>query len=273
MKTNKKSNLRKQNIFNTTTALIKFILFWVFVISQLPILLFVKTGSMRYMKFFMGVSAAFAGLRVKTNGKLVKNRPLMVVSNHISVFEFMAFPVGLGGSFFGKKDIESFPIVGWIAKKIGVVFVDRRPSAALTVLKQVQDTMKTVDYPMYLFPEGTTTNGAYVKEFKSSLFNFVVDSDITIQPVVLNYRYKNGDKINDVDMANHFAYFDNAKQTFGPKCERERSAFGQFFHIMMLGGFMAEITALPPVDIKGLDRKDIALKLEKIISTEYEKLK
>ncbi len=270
----KKTNRpRKQNIFNTCTAGIKFILFWTFVATQLPVLLFVKKGSMIYMRFFMKTCAIICGVRVKTIGKLVDKRPLMVDSNHISVFEFIAFPIGFGGSFFGKKDIESFPIVGWIAKKIGVVFVDRRPSAALTVLKQVQDTMKTVKYPMYLFPEGTTTNGAYVKEFKSSLFNFVVDSDITIQPIVLNYRYKNGSKISDIDMANHFAYFDNAKQTVGPKCERERSAFGQVFHIMMLGGFTVEVKALPPVGIENLDRKEIAIKLQKLIADEYMKLK
>ncbi len=265
--------LRKQNIFNTTTATVKFITFWLFVIFQIPVLLIIPKGSVWYMKFFMTVSTLIAGVRVKTNGKLVNDRPLMVVANHISVFELMALPVGLGNNFFGKKDIESYPVVGWIAKKLGVVFVDRRPSAAATVLKHVQDTMARVRYPMVLFPEGTTTNGAYVKDFKSSLFNFVVDSDITIQPVIINYRYKNGSKINDVDMANHFAYFDNKKQDMGPMCKRERSAFGQFFHIMMLGGFLFETTVLPPVDVRGLDRKGIALKLQEIIKAEYEKLK
>ena len=59
----------------------------------------------------------------------------------------------------------------------------------------------------------------------------------------------------------------------GPRCKRERSAFGQVFHIMMLGGFMVEITLLPPPPLAGMDRKQIADVLHKIVSEKYMELK
>ncbi len=269
------ARVKRQNIFNTTAAVIKFTLFWIMVMLQLPIIILLPRGriSVWYMRVFMGILLALAGIRIKTHGKLSEHRPLLVISNHISVFEIATFPVAFGGSFIAKKEIESWPVVGWVAKKFGVIFVDRRPSHAIDALQVVQRTVKTVKYPMFLFPEGTTTNGAYVKQFKSTLFNFVENSDVLVQPMAMHYRFRDGTPISDADLAEHFGYFDNAKQDMGPKCTRERSAFGQVFHIMMLGGFRVEITIMPPPPLAGMNRKQIAETLQKIVSDKYMELK
>lgn len=269
------SGIRRQNVFNTLGAVLKFATFWIMVIIQLPIIFILPRGraSVWYMGVFMRFLLVLAGIKIRVHGQLSSRRPLLVISNHISIFEIATFPVALGGSFIAKKEMESWPLVGWVSRKFGVVFIDRRPSHAMDALKQVQQTLSSVSYPIFLFPEGTTTNGAYVKPFKSTLFNFVENSDVVVQPLVMNYRYRNGDVISDADMAEHFAYFDNAKQDMGPHCSRERSAFGQVFHIMMLGGFMVELTVLPPPSLAGMDRKQIAETLHKIVSDKYMELK
>lgn len=265
------AGVRKQNLFNTISGVIRFTLFWLLVVVQLPIILLLPKGrvSVAYMRFFMKMLLVLSSIKIKVHGKLSEHRPLLVVCNHISIFEIATFPVAFGGSFVAKKDIESWPLVGYVSRKFGVIFVDRRPSHAVEALKTVQKTVANVKYPMFLFPEGTTTNGAYVKPFKSTLFNFVENSDVAVQPVILHYRFRDGSPISDEDMANHFAYFDNAKQDMGPKCFKERSAFGQVFHVMVLGGFCVEITALPVPDLSGMDRKQIAETLHEIVSDEY----
>ena len=225
------------------------------------------------MRFFMRILLYVVGVRVRVHGKLVAHRPLLVISNHISIFEIATFPVAFGGSFIAKKEMESWPLVGWVARKFGVVFIDRRPSHAMDALTQVQQTLRDVSYPIFLFPEGTTTNGAYVKPFKSTLFNFVENSDVLVQPMVMNYRFRDGGVISDADLAEHFAYFNNSNQDTGPRCSRERSAFGQVFHIMVLGGFLVELTVLPPPPLAGMDRKQIAETLQKIVSEKYMELK
>lgn len=267
--------VRRQNFFNTFGAVLKFALFWILVAIQLPIILFLPRGraSVRYMRFFMRILLYVVGVRVRVHGKLVAHRPLLVISNHISIFEIATFPVAFGGSFIAKKEMESWPLVGWVARKFGVVFIDRRPSHAMDALSQVQQTLRDVSYPIFLFPEGTTTNGAYVKPFKSTLFNFVENSDVLVQPMVMNYRFRDGGVISDADLAEHFAYFNNSNQDTGPRCSRERSAFGQVFHIMVLGGFLVELTVLPPPPLAGMDRKQIAETLQKIVSEKYMELK
>lgn len=267
--------VRRQNFFNTFGAALKFITFWIMVVIQLPIIFILPRGaaSVRYMSFFMRILLVLAGIKIRIHGKISSHRPLLVISNHISIFEIATFPVAFGGSFIAKKEMESWPLVGWVARKFGVVFIDRRPSHAVDALTQVQQTLVNVSYPIFLFPEGTTTNGAYVKPFKSTLFNFVENSNVVVQPMVMNYRFRDGTPISDADMAEHFAYFNNSNQDMGPTCSRERSAFGQVFHIMMLGGFMVELTVLPPPPLVGLDRKQIAETLQKTVSDKYMELK
>ena len=252
------AKLRRQNIFNTTTAAIKFIAFWIMVVIQVPIIAILpRRWAVHYMPVFMWFLLKLGGIKIVVHGKLSDVRPLMIVSNHISVFELATFPCVFHGSFIAKKEMENWPLVGWVSKKFGVIFVDRRPSHARDALAVVQRTVQNVKYPMILFPEGTTTNGAYVKPFKSTLFNFVENSNVTVQPMAMHY----------------FAYFSNAKMDMGPLCKRERSAFGQVFHIMMLGGFTVEITLLPPPSLDGMNRKEIAEVLQKIVSDKYMELK
>ena len=270
------SGARKQNFFNTITGTLRFIAFWIMVVAQLPILFVLparKKITVKYMSVFMRIFLWIANVKIVKHGTMSKNRPLLVAGNHISVFEIATFPVMFGGSFISKNDVRNWPLVGWIANKFGVVFIDRRPSHAAEVLAQVQKEIETIDWPLYVFPEGTTTNGAYVKEFKSPLFNVAEGTNVTVQPVVIQYCYHDGTPISDADLAQHYAYFDNAKQTQGPKCSRERSAFGQIFHIMVLGGFRVNVYMLPPPPIGGKTRKEIAEIMHEIISNKYMELK
>ncbi len=260
---------RKQNIFNTITGGIRMGLFWTLVVIQMPIIAILpRRASVAYMRVFMWFLKVISSVKIRVHGKLTKQRPLLVVSNHISVFEIAMFPVAFGGSLVAK-----WPIVGWVSKKFGVVFVDRNPSSAKSALDTMGKTLAKIKYPLFVFPEGTTTNGAYVKPFKSTLFSIAEGTNITVQPVVVNYRYRNGDVISPEDMANHFAYFDNKKMDMGPLAERERSAFGQLYHVMMLGGMMIEITVLPPPPLAGKNRKEMAATLGNMVSEKYMELK
>ncbi|MCQ2599349.1 MAG: 1-acyl-sn-glycerol-3-phosphate acyltransferase [Alphaproteobacteria bacterium] len=267
--------VKHPNVFDFISAVFRFILFWLLVVGQLPIIILLPRGriSVAYMRVFMWFLVKLAGLKIIIRGQLDKRRPLMVVSNHISIFEIATFPIAFGGSFVAKKELRSWPIVGWIAEKFGVIFVDRRPSHAVEALRDVQECVTHVKYPMFVFPEGTTTNGAYVKPFKSTLFNFVENSNVVVQPIAMHYRFRNGDVISDNDLANHYGYFDNKKIDFGPLATRERSAFMQVFHIMLIGGFRVEITLLPTPSLVGLDRKQIAEILQKQVSDKYMELK
>ena len=267
-----------KNIFATFIACIRFTLFWIAAVAQIPIVILIPKGrlSVAYSRFFYWILMKITGIKLRVNGKLAADRPLLLVANHISSFEFATFPIALGASFFGKKEIESYPLVGWFAKKFGVIFISRDRNAALDAVNKIQKTMASVSYPMTLFPEGMTTTGTYIAPFKSSMFNFVENGEgATIQPLVMIYRDRRGNKIDDRTMSSEYADYDPKKQSPGELVLRDKpsSAFGVVFHIMKLGGMTIELNLLAPPPLAGMDRKRIAAALQKIISDEFEKLK
>jgi 1-acyl-sn-glycerol-3-phosphate acyltransferase len=266
-----------KNFIMTIVASVKFALFWLWAFLNALFALFVPTGGklgLRHLRFFMRVVMILTGIKVRVHGGLSKKRPLLVVGNHISIFEFATFPVALGGSFFAKKEIESYPLIGWVAKKFGVVYVDRRPSHALEGVEKLRREMARADYPMFLFPEGTTTSGTYVLPFKSTLFNFMEnDPGVTVQPIVMFYRYRDGSAIPDQVLADEYAFFDNSKMIRPPYCKKERRLLCQMFNIFKIGGFMVEIYILPPPPLAGMNRKEIAETLHKIVSGKFMELK
>ncbi|MDR0967884.1 MAG: 1-acyl-sn-glycerol-3-phosphate acyltransferase [Rickettsiales bacterium] len=272
-------------ILKTISGAARFIAFWVAVIVQLPIIVLIPTGklSVGYARIFWKILMKITGVKTKVSGEKLSNaRPLMLVSNHISVFEFPVFQIVFGTGYFGKAEIAKMPLVGYIARKIGVVFIDRNPRTAVQTTEKINKVMACVSYPMTIFPEGTTNNGNFIYPFKTAMFD-VVDKvrGITIQPVVMIYRDKNGKKLGEQEIADDYSYPDNKKiekynTDFGKKerlVKKERSAFGQVFHIMKMGGMIVELKVLKPFKYQGMDRKEIASALHGIINDEFMKLK
>lgn len=275
----------KMNPFFVIYAPFRFILFWIAAFIQFPILFLIPRGPMSvwYSRIFYWVIMTIGGVRAKRYGTLVKDRPLLLVSNHISIFELAMYPVLGLGSFFGKQEIAKYPVVGWFAKKFGVVFIDRDPRKAKSETAKINAEMKKSKYPMTIFPEGTTNNGCFVYPFKSSMFD-VVDKieGLTVQPVVLVYRDRKGRPITSEQlMANHFSCPSLAKirahnaNTGANEIvpDKEYTTMGHYYHIMKMGGLRLEVHLLPPVPVAGMDRKEIAVKLHKIISDKYLELK
>jgi 1-acyl-sn-glycerol-3-phosphate acyltransferase len=275
----------KPNIFQRILGAVRFLVFILWAIIFGIVMLFVPNGTRAGvigLKVFMRGLLFCGGIKLKVHGKIPSARPLLIIGNHISVFEMASFPAAFGNSFFSKDDVRKWPFIGWISAKFGVIFINRNSSAAITELAKVRDEMKRVSWPMVIYPEGTTTNGFYVKKFKSALFNFIEPQlhtqhstlNTVIQPVVMAYRHRDGSKIEPQELADNYSYIDNKKQDCGPLCVKERGLVAQVFHVFALGGFMVEIYVLPTPDLTGIkDRKELAAHLHKIISEKYEEIK
>ena len=269
-------------------ASVRFALTFLWAVFHFPLMMLNPGGRLGVWQFkvFMRGVAFFCGVRFCVKGEISKTRPLLMVGNHMSVIEFTILPWAFNGSFFGKAEIAKMPLVGIFAHKAGVQFIDRRPSKAMEMTRKIREFTERATWPMVIFPEGTSSNGSRVYPFKSSLFTIIEpqlngDPDaaqFTIQPFVMVFRDKNGCPVSDLDRAQHYAYFDSKKTPLiidGQEVKiKERSSFGQVFHVIAVGGVTAEIHLLPPpplADIK--DRKELAETLHKIVNDAYMKLK
>eukprot|EP01130_Rhizamoeba_saxonica_P003720 TRINITY_DN1546_c0_g1_i4.p1 TRINITY_DN1546_c0_g1~~TRINITY_DN1546_c0_g1_i4.p1 ORF type:complete len:375 (+),score=95.05 TRINITY_DN1546_c0_g1_i4:767-1891(+) len=94
-----------------------------------------------------------------------------------------------------KSDVGNMPVVGVMARAIQTIFVDRldhnsRKLAMETI--SVRTDLATSGKPVpqvLIFPEGTTTNGNMIINFKTGAFR----QGVPVQPVVLKYpnKYRN----------------------------------------------------------------------------------
>jgi lyso-ornithine lipid O-acyltransferase len=111
------------------------------------------------------------GVRVHVTGEIARDRPVLLVSNHISWLDIPVLSSVAPLSFVAKSEVESWPFVNWLAKLQRTVFVDRaRRTQAGMVANQIAHRLSMGDN-IVLFAEGTSGDGNSVLPFKSSLFS------------------------------------------------------------------------------------------------------
>ena len=140
----------------------------------------------RYVAFILG-------LRIHVVSAPSKNRPLMLVSNHVSWLDIVALSAICPISFIAKSEVEGWGIFGLFARLQRSVFVNRsRRIATKKVNQTIAERLKQNDV-MLLFGEGTTGNGCRVLPFKSSLIGVAGElKDLWFQPVSIAYTKLSG---------------------------------------------------------------------------------
>jgi len=129
------------------------------------------------------------GVRLHINGQR-PDVPVLMVSNHISWFDIPALGSLDFIHFLSKAEVGKWPLIGWLARKSGTLFIQRgAKGAASKALDDVRQYLSQ-DESVLIFPEGTTTNGEDVKRFHSRLLQAAIDTGVAIQPVAISYPHE-----------------------------------------------------------------------------------
>ncbi len=109
------------------------------------------------------------------------------VLNHRSGLDILVTLATLEGRQVSRADLAAWPIIGPVARRAGILFVDRenRRSAA-AVMQSMIDHVKRGN-GIVIFPEGTTFPGDEVREFKPGAFTVARRTGCEIVPVGLAY--------------------------------------------------------------------------------------
>ncbi|MGI9383022.1 MAG: lysophospholipid acyltransferase family protein [Methyloligellaceae bacterium] len=110
------------------------------------------------------------GLRIHRFGCVSDDRPVLLVSNHISWLDIPALGALAPVSFVAKQEVATWPFVSWLAKLQRTVFVDRgRRANVAETTRGIISRLRSGDH-IVLFAEGTSSDGNRVLPFRTSLF-------------------------------------------------------------------------------------------------------
>ncbi len=114
-----------------------------------------------------------------------------VVANHSSWLDIFALNAGKRIYFVSKSEVAGWPGIGWLARATGTVFIKRDRGEATKQITVFKDRL-SAGHKLLFFPEGTSTDGRQVLDFKPTLFAAFFDPALAdtmkIQPVTLVYR-------------------------------------------------------------------------------------
>lgn len=137
----------------------------------------------RWLKRF----STIVNLHIIKEGELPQRRAILV-SNHISWLDIIVIGQYLPAYFVAKSDIASWPIIGYLAKQGGTIFIRRGNKQHIKTSAEKMVWLLKQNSNIVAFPEGTTTQGDEVLHFHPSLFQPALLTRSAIQPVALQYQ-------------------------------------------------------------------------------------
>ena len=118
-----------------------------------------------------------------------------IVSNHLSYLDVLIYFASFPSLFITSNEIKETFLLGDICKLAGCFFVERRMKlrTAENKTKEIQDIKNKLQdgFNVFLFPEGTSSNGEKVLPFRGNFFQVAIDSQASVVPISLRYKGRN----------------------------------------------------------------------------------
>ena len=169
----------------------------------------------------------------------------LLVSNHISWLDIIVIGQYVPAYFVAKSDILSWPVIGYLSKQGGTIFIRRGDKKHIKATSEKMVWVLKQNSTIIAFPEGTTTQGDEVLGFHASLFQPALLTRSAIQPVALQYRglaKQQAPFIGDDDFVPHL------------------------IKLLALDKIEVHVCFLPVIKSSGRDRHSVGVEAREIIS-------
>ncbi|WP_224823760.1 1-acyl-sn-glycerol-3-phosphate acyltransferase [Cognatishimia sp. MH4019] len=134
------------------------------------------------------------GMQHRVQGEIMQQRGA-IVANHGSWLDIFALNAPKRIYFVAKAEVAGWIGIGWLARATGTVFIRRERQDAARQ-KLIFAARLRAGHKLLFFPEGTSSDGQRVLQFKPTLFAAFFDDGLReamhIQPVTVNYTAPDG---------------------------------------------------------------------------------
>lgn len=139
------------------------------------------------VRWWLATCVRLIGIRTCTRGTPTEG-PSLIVANHISWMDIVIIGSLQPVSFLSKSEIAHWPVIGYLARKAGTLFIEQGKGAA-NVAHSISQRLYTGSSVAF-FPEGHASDGTRVNRFHARLFMSVTEARVPVQPVFVTYPDK-----------------------------------------------------------------------------------
>lgn len=156
-------------------------------------------------------------MNVKISGldtlKAFDGTPLLIVGNHVSYTDIVVLSALDELIFITSVEMGNNPFLGTLTRAGGCLYTNRKNP--LSLMKEIErfSAVLASGFKVVLFPEGTSTNGDTVQDFRRSLFEIAARADSAVLPVCIKYKSLDGKEIDSSNRDDLYWYGD---MTFAP---------------------------------------------------------
>jgi len=182
----------------------------------------------------------------------IKNGNYLIISNHSSWLDIIILGSTFRTTFLSKVEVSKWPVIGKITTAVDMLFINRGEKNAASEAVSGISKFLSNNRSVAIFPEGTSSGGKNLLNFKPRLFASCIDTGHPVQCVIIKYPYKN--------------------KNIHPRVPfiRGDSLFLSILKILFQKDIIAEIKITELVDTKDKDRKSISNECYEIIKNGIE---
>lgn len=171
-------------------SIVTFTLYLV-LLAGTALLLFSRSLKLRWrmavVRSWAKFSARILGIRITVKGAPPRP-PFFLVSNHLSYLDIVVYFTQLNCVFIAKKEVSTWPVLGFLARAANTLFIDRRNHRDLARVNRLISGNINRRQGVILFAEGTSTAGAAVNPFKASLLEYPAGNKQPVAYASISYR-------------------------------------------------------------------------------------
>lgn len=124
----------------------------------------------RIQRFFCRTICRVIGMEVAAQGALAGAPGRLIVANHVSWTDILAIASLHPCVFLAKAEVAEWPVLGFLARLQGTIFVDRGRRGAIPAVNAALARRLREGRDVVVFAEGTSSDGAKVLKFNASHF-------------------------------------------------------------------------------------------------------
>ncbi len=244
--------------FRATTKLLSFLIATLFVYTLIMLCFFGAILGINYekirgylLRFWGKICCKIIGIELQVINVPPKP-PFLLVSNHLSYIDVFVLFSQLRCLFVAKSDVKSWPLMGFIIRTCGILFIDRNRKRDVTRVNELISKNINQNQGIILFPEGTTSPGMDILPFRTSLLQYPAEKNFPVSYVSISYETSD----EEIPAYQSVCWWD------------ETPFFVHFFELLKMKEIHAKLN-FGKETITENDRKVLAEKLQQVVKEEF----